>query len=428
MIWTILAGSLATLLLTGAVLGAVLGLAGLALLHFQAGGATQLAVTAVWNVFTSFTLSAVPLFIILGDVLLASGVSSRIYNGLTPLFHRVPGGLLHTNIAVSTVFGAISGSSSATAAAVGSVGYPELTRRGYNPAVVLGSLAGGGTLGLLIPPSLALLIYGATQNVSIGKLFLAGIVPGLLLAIAFSCYLGVLSSVRKDITPVSERSASTREILLGLCSIWPLPILMFFVLGTIYLGLATVTEAAGLGVVAAIVLGFAWGDLTPGRLWDAFANATMTFSAIALIMVGTLILAQSISLLGLPRQLVTWAADADLSAHGVLLMIVLVYLVLGCFFDGISLLLMTLPVAFPVVTGVGFDPVWFGVIVTMLMEVGMITPPIGLNLFVLVTIAGRDVDLGQAAWAVFPYWIIMLIAVAFFTLFPEVVLFLPRMY
>lgn len=428
MIWGILGSSMALLMVTGAVLGGALGLTGLVLLHFEAGNATSLAVQTVWNSFTDFTLSAVPLFIFLGDILLASGISGRIYNAMTPLFHRLPGKLLHTNIAVSTVFGAVSGSSSSTAAAVGSVGYPELVKRGYDPATVVASLAAGGTLGLLIPPSLSLLIYGATQDVSIGKLFIAGIVPGLMIAGFFSLYIAGLCTFRKSLTPAEAERPGWMEILRGLKEIWPLPILIFFVLGTIYMGLATTTEAAALGVVASIVLGFLWGDLTMRKLWQSFKGSVLMFGTIAMVLLGTLILAQAISLLGLPKQMVTWVSEMGLSRYEVLFAIVLVYLVLGCFFDGISLLLMTLPIAFPLMMSMQFDPIWFGIVVTILMEVGMITPPVGLNLFVLVTVAKRQVPLGTAAWATVPYWLIMLATVALFTAFPDIVLFVPNMF
>lgn len=426
--WALLLSALVLSVSTAAVLGAALGLTGFILLHFAADGATPLAVTAVWNVFTDFTLSAVPLFILLGDILLASGVSRKVYNGLSPMFYRVPGKLLHTNIAVSTLFGAVSGSSTSTAAAVGSVAYPELSRRGYKRSVVVGSLAAGGTLGLLIPPSLSLLIYGATQNVSIGKLFLAGIIPGLLIAVSFSIYIMILDKSRSDVTPQGEPPPSWSEIGRGLISIWPLPVLIFCVLGTIYIGLATPTEAAGIGVAVALILGFTWGDLNLPKLWNALISTTLVFGAIAMVMVGTLILAQAVSILGMPQELVGRFADSGLSKYQVLLLIILIYLFLGCFFDGISLLLMTLPITFPVMMSMGFDPVWFGVIVTILMEIGMITPPVGLNLFVLTTITKNEVPLGETARATLPFWFIMLGSIALFTLFPGIVLFLPTFY
>ncbi|OWV30400.1 TRAP transporter large permease [Halomonas campaniensis] len=422
MSWLLLSGSLVIFLTSGAILGAALGLTGILLLYFQANGATPLAINATWNMLTDFTLSAVPLFIFLGEILLASGVSKRVYNGLTPLFARVPGQLLHTNIAVCTLFGAVSGSSTSTAAAIGAVGYPELKNRGYNPSVVVGTLAAGGTLGLLIPPSLALIIYGATQNVSIGKLFIAGMLPGLLIALAFSTWIIIRSKIGEPVTPIFKENVTRSHVLNGLKEIWPLPILIFFVLGTIYMGIATPTESAALGVVASIVLGLTWGDLTLKRLWLAFKHASIMFTAIGMILIGTVILSQAVSLLGIPRAAVETIGNFGLGPYGILLMIVVVYIVLGCFFDGISLLLMTLPITFPMITSLGFDPIWFGIIVTLLIEIGMITPPVGLNLFVLSSISKNEVDLTAEAKASLPYWLILLGAVGVFTLFPNIIL------
>ena len=425
MSWIILGSSLVVLLASGAILGAALGLTGFILLHFQANGATALAINSAWNLLTDFTLSAVPLFIMLGDILLASGVSTRVYNGLTPLFRKIPGQLLHTNIAVCTLFGAVSGSSTSTAAAIGSVSFPELNKRVYAPATVIGSLAAGGTLGLLIPPSLSLLIYGATQEVSIGRLFMAGLLPGLIISMGFFAWIYLRAKFGSEVAPVSQEPFSWSEAGKGLLQVWPLPILIFFVLGTIYMGIATPTESAAMGVGVAIILGFVWGDLTPKLLFEAFKRSTIMFGAIALILVGTTILAQAVSLLGLPRQAVAMIADLGLGPYGVLFMVVIIYLVLGCFFDGISLLLMTLPITFPMVTSMGFDPVWFGVIVTLLMEVGMITPPVGLNLFVLSSITRGEVSVPAAAKAAFPYWVVLLAAVGLLTLVPQIALWLP---
>lgn len=426
MSWLLLSGALVLFLTSGAILGAALGLTGLLLLHFQANGATPLAINATWNMLTDFTLSAVPLFIFLGEILLASGVSKRVYNGLTPLFARVPGQLLHTNIAVCTLFGAVSGSSTSTAAAIGAVGYPELTKRGYKPSVVVGTLAAGGTLGLLIPPSLALIIYGATQNVSIGQLFIAGMLPGLLIAAAFSTWIMIRSKIGEPVTPTFKEKVTFKHVITGLKEIWPLPVLIFFVLGTIYLGIATPTESAALGVVASIVLGLTWGDLTFKRLWQAFKHASIMFTAIGMILIGTVILSQAVSLLGIPRTAVETIGNFGLGPYGILLMIVIVYIVLGCFFDGISLLLMTLPITFPMITSLGFDPIWFGIIVTLLIEIGMITPPVGLNLFVLSSISKNEVDLTSAAKASLPYWLILLGAIGVFTLFPNIILWVTN--
>lgn len=427
MSWLLLSGSLIVFLSSGAILGAALGLTGMLLLYFQANAATPLAITATRNMLTDFTLSAVPLFIFLGEILLASGVSRRVYNGLTPLFARIPGQLLHTNIAVCTLFGAVSGSSTSTAAAIGSVGYPELKRRGYKPSIVVGTLAAGGTLGLLIPPSLALIIYGATQNVSIGQLFIAGMLPGLLIAAAFSLWIMIRAKIGEPVTPEMNDRVIWSDVGRGVLEIWPLPLLIFFVLGTIYLGIATPTESAALGVVASIILGMTWGDLNLQRLWQAFKHASLMFAAIGMILIGTVILSQAVSLLGIPRAAVDAIGNLGFGPYGILLMIVLVYIVLGCFFDGISLLLMTLPITFPMVTSLGFDPIWFGIIVTLLIEIGMITPPVGLNLFVLSSISNNEVNLSTAAKASLPYWLILLGAVGLFTAFPGIILWIPQL-
>ncbi|MGM0743502.1 MAG: TRAP transporter large permease [Pseudomonadota bacterium] len=427
MVWLLIAAGFLITAISGLPIGLGLALTGMAILHFVVGGATDLAVNAIWNVFTDFTLSAVPLFIFMGEILLVSGVSGRLYAAISPLFLRIPGKLLHTNIAVSALFGSVSGASTSTAAAIGSVAYPELEKRGYNPSVVVGTLAAGGTLGLLIPPSLALLIYGATQQVSIGQLFLAGLLPGLMLAVMMMLYIGFIESRRQGVVPTGEERVGLGAALLKLLPIWPVGFLIFAVLGTIYLGLATPTEAAGLGVLAAIILGFSWGGLTFQLLWRAFVDSVQVFVAIGTVMLGALVLSQSISILGLPLEVMSWIESMNLTPLSVLFAVSVFYLVLGCFFDGISLMLMTLPIVFPVMTGVGFDPVWLGVIVTILIEVGMLTPPVGMNLYVLSGITGNRVKLLQAAWASLPYWLILLMGVAILTAFPMIALLLPRL-
>lgn len=427
MVWLLIAAGFFITAISGLPIGLGLALTGMAILHFVVGGATDLAVNAIWNVFTDFTLSAVPLFIFMGEILLVSGVSGRLYTAISPLFMRIPGKLLHTNIAVSALFGSVSGASTSTAAAIGSVAYPELEKRGYNPRVVVGTLAAGGTLGLLIPPSLALLIYGATQQVSIGQLFLAGLLPGLMLAVMMMLYIGFIESRGQGVVPTGEERVGLGAALLKLLPIWPLGFLIFAVLGTIYLGLATPTEAAGLGVLAAIILGFTWGGLTFRSLWGAFVDSVQVFVAIGTVMLGALVLSQAISILGLPLEVMSWIESMNLTPLSVLVAVSIFYLVLGCFFDGISLMLMTLPIVFPVMTGVGFDPVWLGVIVTILIEVGMLTPPVGMNLYVLSGITGNRVTLLQAAWASLPYWLILLLGVAILTAFPMIALLLPRL-
>lgn len=427
MVWWILLCGLVVIAATGMPVGIGLSLVGLTILRFVVGDAEGLAMTSVWGVLSDFTLAAVPLFIFMGEILLISGVSSRIYSALAPFFRRVPGGLLHSNIAVCTVFGAVSGASTSTAAAVGSVAYPELRDRGYDRSLIVATLAAGGTLGLLIPPSLSLLLYGVTQGVSIGRLFLAGVIPGLIMALLFMALIFVICARRPSLVGKETSDMPWGRRLLGLLQIWPIVFIAFAVLGTLYLGWATPTEAAALGVLASILTGFAWGQLSLRLLFSAFMNATRVFASIAMVMIGALILAQSLTILGAPQQLVGMMAGWGLSKYEVLLAVVVLYMVIGCFFDGISLLLMTVPIMYPVMMAAGFDPVWSGVIVTILIEIGMLTPPIGMNLFVLVAITDGQVSLGKAALAAVPFWLVMLLSIAIFTWQPNLVLWLPEL-
>lgn len=423
--WALLIGGLVTTAGTGMALGAALGLTGLVILYIFSNGASALAVDAIWNVFNSFTLSAVPMFILLGEILLRSGISERAYTAFSPVFRRVPGGLLHTNIAVCTLFGAVSGSSLSTAAAVGSVAYPEMSRRGYDRDMVVGSLAGGGTLGLLIPPSLSFLIYGALTETSIGRLFAAGIVPGLLIGALFMVYILVRAMRTPSLAPRDPQGLPLRQVLAGFGQIWPIVLLILAVIGSIVGGFATPTEAAGLGVVVAAVVATIWGDLTPRKLIGAIYDSVLLFSSIGFLVLGATVLALSISILGVPQQILETVADSGLGPHGILLIVVLIYLILGCFFDGLSLMIMTLPVTFPLLTGLGFDPIWIGVLITIVIEIGQVTPPVGLNLSVISALTNGEVSLGRVATATVPYWLIHLFAIALLTLFPALALFLP---
>ncbi|MDT2073953.1 MAG: TRAP transporter large permease [Planktomarina sp.] len=426
-LWLTLVGGVVVMAGSGVALGAALGITGLIILYFFSNGATSLAIDAIWSVFNSFTLSAVPMFILLGEILLRSGISERAYSAFEPLFRRVPGGLLHTNIAVCTLFGAVSGSSLSTAAAVGSVAYPEMSKRGYDKDTVVGSLAGGGTLGLLIPPSLSFLIYGALTETSIGKLFAAGIIPGFLVGGMFMLYLLVKCIRNPAIAPRDPHTNSLWEILVGFKQIWPLLALIIAVIGTIVGGIATPTEAAGVGVVMALVISTMWGDLTFTKLIDAIYNSVLLFSSVGFLVLGATILAQSVSILGLPQQILETVAESGFETYTVLLIVVLIYLALGCFFDGLSLMIMTLPVVFPLLTGLGFDPIWIGVIITIVIEIGQITPPVGLNLSVLTALTNNEVSLGRVAIATVPYWLIHLFAILILTIFPMIALYLPNL-
>ncbi len=424
MTWSVLAGLLGLTVMSGAVLGAALGLTGFAILHFYGGGATRLGAQAALNVLSEFTLTSIPLFILLGDVLVASGLAGGIYKALSPLFARLRGGLLHTNIAVCTLFGAVSGSSMSVSAAVGSVAYPELTQRGYDKRLVVGSLAGGGTLGLLIPPSLSLLIYGALTDTSIGKLFLAGVVPGLMMALLFMIYIEIKARRSPGMVP-REAPQAWGPTLRATLAVWPILLLIVAVLGSLFMGIATPTESAAVGVAAAAVLGFTMGDLTLSKLLRTFLNSARTFAVIALVFLGAVILAQSISLLQLPQKMLDSIASAGLSPLLMLGVIVLIYFLMGMIFDGLSMMVMTLPVVFPLMTGLGYDPIWLGVVITILIEIGMLTPPVGMNLFVLVGISKHQVNLAEASVGAVPYWALLLLGLALMTAVPGIATWLP---
>ena len=424
MIWAFLGGVLGLTVMSGAVLGAALGLTGFAILEIFGGGVTRLGVQAVFNVLAEFTLTAIPLFILLGDVLVASGLATGIYKAMSPLFGRLRGGLLHTNIAVCTVFGAVSGSSMSVSAAVGSVAYPELSQRGYDRRLVVGSLAGGGTLGLLIPPSLSLLIYGALTDTSIGKLFLAGVLPGLMMAALFMVYIEITVRRQPSLAPQEPRMP-WGETLRATMAVWPILVLILAVLGSLFAGIATPTESAAVGVAAAVLLGFTMGDLTWPKLAKTFLSSASTFAVIALVFMGAVILAQSISLMQLPQKMLETISGVGMSPLVLLVVIVFIYLLLGMIFDGLSMMVMTLPVVFPLMTGLGFDAIWLGVVITMMVEIGMLTPPVGMNLFVLVGISQGKVTLAEAAMGALPFWILLMVGVALLTAVPGIATWLP---
>ena len=423
--WGVLISGLSLFAGSGLALGAALGLTGLLLLHFVAGGITFVAIDAIWNVLNSFTLSAIPLFIILGEIMLRSEISKKIYLALAPLFQNISGGLLHTNIAVCALFGAVSGSSLSTAAAVGSVAYPEMTERSYDKQMVVGSLAGGGTLGLLIPPSLSLLIYGALTETSIGRLFLAGVIPGIILASMFMIYIYFRCKLNPSLAPHKKSQLKSTLIIKNIFVIWPFLIVVFAIMGSITFGIATPTEAAGVGVIATIILGKFWGSLNFKKLIQAFYSATLLYASIMFVVIGATILAQAVSLLGVPQIILETVRAANLGPLAVLFAVIAIYLVLGCFFDGLSLMVMTLPILVPLMVGLGYDPIWLGVIITIMIEIGQVTPPVGLNLSVLVSVTKEKVTLGEAAIATIPYWLILLFGVLLLTAIPQIALFLP---
>lgn len=422
-----LSGLVLLTLLTGNVLGLSLALFGFVIFYFELGGNFSPAGNAVWNLLNSYAFTAVPSFILLGQILGRTGVAQRIYTSLSPLVGRLPGKLLQTNIVTCTLFSAINGSSSATVAAVGSIAFEELTRRGYNGRAVIGSIAGAGTLGILIPPSVVLIIYGSWQDVSVGHLFLAGIVPGLMISLSFVTYVAVATKLRDDLVPDENDWVPLGRAIVKSMHAWPFLVLIVVILGSIIMGAATPTEAAALGVVAAIVLAACYRELTIGKLWAAVVSTVTIFSSLALILIGATVLSQALALSGFPGYLAHQIADSTLPPLAVIALIFVMYLVLGCFFAGVDMMLITLPFVFPVIIALGYDPVWLGIALVILIELAILTPPVGVNLFVIMAATQNRVDLGEAALACIPYWLLLLFGLGVITLFPEIVLFLPAL-
>ncbi len=402
---------------------AVLGVAwiGMELFTTRPGG-DALALT-VWGSLSSWTLTALPLFIWMGEILLKTRLSEGLFRGLAPWLQRVPGRLLHVNIIGCTIFAAVSGSSAATCATIGKMSLPELARRNYPEIMSVGTLAGAGTLGLLIPPSIIMIVYGVAADVSIGKLFIAGIVPGLLLAGLFMGYTIVWSLRHRDAIPPADAPLTLREKLAESRHLIPVMLLILAVLGSIYTGVATATEAAALGVVGALVLAAAQRALNWRSFWDSLMGATRLYCMIALILAGSAFLSLAMGFIGLPRHLAEAIGALGLPPFALLMALMVFYIVLGCFLDGISMVVLTMAVLLPTLQTAGIDLLWFGIFVVIVVEMAQITPPVGFNLFVMQGMTKRQI--GYIARAALPYFAMMVGAVLLIYLFPALVTYLP---
>lgn len=415
-----------SLLIIGVWIGISLGAIGLIIMYFLGGSLTSTMVS-IWGMVFCFPLVAIPLYVLLGEIFVASGLSKKTYTSLAPLLERFPGKLLLTNTVVCAIFGAISGTSMATAAAVGSVAYPELSKRGYNRQVLVGNLAGSGTLGLLIPPSFTLILYGAWEGVSVGGLFIAAILPGLLMASLFLLFVVVSCLIRPDIVPPSAETVPLRRAIMNTKGIWPMAILIFCVLGTIYLGIATPTEAAGLGAMAAIILMISFRQFSFKKLYNALNETIKIQVLIGLILIGATIFSISISMLGIPRQIVVGIGEAGLSPLMIKIFVYILYLILGCFLNGSAMLLMTLPFTYPLMMSIGCDPFWFGIVLVVVTEMGQLTPPVGVNLYVLQGVTKGEVSLGEVAKGSIPYFLIQGLVLIIITIFPQICTWLPSL-
>lgn len=379
---------------------------------------------SAWGSTSAWVLTSLPLFIWMGEILLKSSLSEGVFRGLAPWMRRIPGGLLHINIVGCTIFAAATGSSAATCAMVGKISLPELKARGYPEQIAIGSLAGAGTLGLMIPPSIIMIVYGISAGVSIGKLFIAGVIPGLLLALAFSSYVAGWSLFHRDQLPPPPPSTGLGDKLYASRELIPVVFLVALVLGSIYAGYATPTEAATVGVIGAILLSAVRGELTWRMLKESLLASTQLYCMIGLILIGSSYLTLAMGFVGIPMALAQWIVSMDFSATALILVLVLLYIVLGCFLDGISMVVLTTAILLPSLSAAGIDLLWFGIFVVVVVELSQITPPVGLNLFVLQGMTGRSSL--YVARAAIPYFFIMLAIVALLWVFPALVTALPN--
>ena len=379
--------------------------------------------SVIWSVQNENILTAIPLFILLGEILLRSGLADKMYASLSAWLGRLPGGLLHANMSSCALFAATCGSSVATAATIGTVALPALRERGYDARQALGSLAAGGTLGILIPPSVAMLVYGSITNNSIGQLFIAGVIPGILLTLSFMAYIVYANWNR---TGMVERPMSFRERLDLSRFLIPPFIIFAIVMGSLYMGWATPTESASLGVIVA--LGFA---VTAGRfdmtiLHRCFRQTASITGMIVLIICGSFILNVTLNFLNIPQVLTKFVTSLGVGATAIIMILIVFYLILGCFLEVLSMQVTTIPIAYPIVTALGVDPIWFGVFIVLMSEVALITPPVGMNLYVVQSIRSDNGPISDVIHGVWPYVVIMLGFTVFLWYVPEVVLWLPR--
>jgi C4-dicarboxylate transporter, DctM subunit len=377
----------------------------------------------VWGVQNENLLTCIPLFVLLGELLLRSGIADRMYIALSAWLGRLPGGLLHTNIGSCALFAATSGSSVATAATIGTVALPSLVKRGYPMRASLGSLAAGGTLGILIPPSVNMIVYGSLTNNSIGKLFIAGIIPGLLLTACFM--LWIYGSNVASGNPIREAEVPMQEKLRTLTYLVPPLVVFGIVMGSLYFGIATATESAALGVVVAMFFVWQSGKLNWGVMRTCFISTARVSGMILLIITAAFILNLTISLTGVADAMTKWVTGLGLSATALILALIVFYLILGMFMDVLSMQVATIPITYPIATAVGVDPIWFGIFIVLMCELGMITPPVGMNLFVVHGIRPDKGGIEDAIWGALPYAFIMILFTLLLLAVPQLVTWLP---
>jgi len=421
----VLIGALFLLLAMGVWVAPALlavGIIGMELFTDAPGGA--ILATTSWASSASWTMTALPLFIWMGEILFRTKLSDDMFAGLAPWVERLPGRLLHVNVLGCGIFAAVSGSSAATAATIGRISLPELKSRGYPESISIGSLAGAGTLGLLIPPSIIMIVYGVAAQVSVARLFIAGVLPGLLLMALFSGYIIFWSLLNKDKIPAAGLAMRFARKVYATRRLIPVVLLIIGVIGSIYTGLATATEAAAIGVVGALLTAGFSGMLNRATFLDSLLGAVRTSTMIFFILLGAAFLTSAMSFTGLPAALADWIAAMQLPAWALLVALTVFFIILGCFLDGISIVLLTTSVILPAVQAAGIDMLWFGIYIVLVVEMAQITPPVGFNLFVVQNLTGKDIF--TVAKASFPFFLLMVVATVLITMFPEIVLSLPQ--
>ncbi|HVJ24290.1 MAG TPA: TRAP transporter large permease subunit [Burkholderiales bacterium] len=402
---------------------ALLGLGFIGMVFFTNSPAGLLMATTVWGSSTSWALTALPLFIWMGEILFRSRISEDMFRGIAPWMDALPGRLVHCNVLGCGIFAAISGSSTATCLTIGKISIPELRKRNYDEAMVVGSLCGSGTLGLMIPPSIIMIVYGVAADVSIARLFVAGVLPGVLLMVLFSGYIMAWALLHPERTPPRAIRMSLREKLWEARFLIPTVLLIAAVIGSIYAGIASPTESAALGVVGALILSAASRSLNWKTFSDSVMGAMRTSCMIAFILTGASFLTVAMGFTGVPRAIAEWIAHMGLTPTGLIVVLTLLFIVLGCFLDGISMVVLTAAVILPSVKAAGIDLLWFGIFIVLVVEMAQLTPPVGFNLYVLQALTGRNMF--YVARASLPFFILMAVAVALIWIFPEIVSYLP---
>ena len=402
----------------------MVGVSAIGMMLFTSRPVGDAMATTIWGTSSSWTLTALPLFVWMGEILFRTKLSENLFKGLSPWMQKLPGGLIHVNVVGCALFAAISGSSAATVATVGKMSIPELRKRNYPEKILLGSLAGSGTLGLLIPPSIILIIYGVAVQESIAKLFIAGIIPGIMIALIFMSYVIIWSLINKKEMPKILDEYSFFEKIKRSKQLLPVILLISGVIGSIYTGIATATEAASLGVVGALILSYLQKSLTLNTFRSSLLGATKTSCMIAFILAGSTFLSLAMGFTGLPRNLAIWIQNMDLSPYVLILVLMIFYIILGMFLDGISAVVLTMAIIEPMIRQAGFDMIWFGIFLVIVVEMAQITPPVGFNLFVLQGMANKD--MGYIAKSAFPLFLLMVLAVILVVIFPEIALWMPE--